>query len=298
MTAVSIVISTHNDAPGSCNPPHQGRSLIVECLESIRMTLAADPTPVELLVADDDSTDDTHAQISATIDRWRKDQVTDRLPVKYLRVTERGGVAARLNDLIGLAGGQIIARLDADVAMISMNWAARVARHFADDSTSGVGILGGVQLGTDSRTWAFGDSLFNEYQSYQHLNCGEPCPPPGELKRVDYNMMCFGAFTRDLWRRVGGFDSSLGRYEEVEFQLRCTTTNGGRVTHVTSDIVFEHRARLRQKRNGTWDDGAAIEAARKSLEERWGFDWRSADPRKALERWPDTALTRNLKGRN
>jgi glycosyltransferase involved in cell wall biosynthesis len=70
---------------------------------AIRSVLAQTVSDLELLVIDDGSRDDT-ARVVAAIDDPR---------LRYVR-REHGGIGAALNTGLGIAGGQLVARLDSD----------------------------------------------------------------------------------------------------------------------------------------------------------------------------------------
>jgi Glycosyl transferase family 2 len=86
----SVVIAVHN-----------GAGTIAEAIDSI---LAQTVAPVELIVCDDGSTDDTEAAVEPYGDR-----------ITYLR-KERGGVASARNAALEVAEGEFFAVLDADDA--------------------------------------------------------------------------------------------------------------------------------------------------------------------------------------
>jgi len=105
---VSVVIPTYNRA--------------AFCEEAVRSVLGQTIPPLEIIVVDDGSTDDTRRRLAS-------------LPITYLRQANRGPAAAR-NRGIDTAGGEYIAFLDSD----DMWQPEKLARQYHSTITAGYAI--------------------------------------------------------------------------------------------------------------------------------------------------------------
>ncbi|MFN2468031.1 MAG: glycosyltransferase family 2 protein [Gaiellaceae bacterium] len=106
---VSVIIPTRNRS-----------ALVVEAVESVLRQSFGD---LEVIVADDGSTDDTAARLGALAG-----------PVRYLRLPETGGPARARNAALDLARGALVAFLDDDDAWEPEKLARQVALLDADAS--------------------------------------------------------------------------------------------------------------------------------------------------------------------
>lgn len=107
---VSIVIPVYNE--GDC---------LAACLRSIA---ALRPQPIEVIVVDNNSTDDT-AKVAASFD------------FAHLINEPKQGVLHARTTGFNTVRGQIIARIDADT-VLPANWIEQVQRIFADESVAAV----------------------------------------------------------------------------------------------------------------------------------------------------------------
>jgi glycosyltransferase involved in cell wall biosynthesis len=107
---ISVVIPVYNEA---------GR--IGACLESIA---AQTVRPFEVVVVDNNSTDDTR-------------EVVSRYPFARLISAKRQGVVHARNRGFNNAGGEIIGRIDADTRL-PCDWVQQVQRLFADEALAAV----------------------------------------------------------------------------------------------------------------------------------------------------------------
>ncbi|NLZ43938.1 MAG: glycosyltransferase family 2 protein, partial [Clostridia bacterium] len=94
--SVSIIIPVRNRA-----------LLIAECLASLIESVKNLDTDVEILVADDASTDDTPAVVTGIAQK-------SPVPIKLLTSVERRGPAHARNQAIESAGGELVIFVDSD----------------------------------------------------------------------------------------------------------------------------------------------------------------------------------------
>ena len=163
--------------------------------------------PLELIVVDDGSTDDT-AAVLATLG---SDGRTHR--------QANGGPAAARNRGLGLATGEIIAFLDADDVWPDRMLQRQLPRLLANPEVDIV--MGFLQR---QRVSIAPDGRF-EFQ-----DLGEPFLGP--------SMGC-GLFRRRVFARVGGFDETLRRCEDLDWLARCRELGVRTVTY--PEVTLHYR---------------------------------------------------------
>jgi glycosyltransferase involved in cell wall biosynthesis len=126
---LSVVVLTFNS----------GRT-IEACLDSLG---AQDPRPSEVLVVDDDSTDDTLASVEAA-------RARSGLVIRVLRNGTRN-IATGRNIGLKAARGRYVAFIDSD-AYAESGWTAAITAPFEHDPA--VAVVGGEVLGAHSSTFA------------------------------------------------------------------------------------------------------------------------------------------------
>lgn len=208
MYSVSVVIPTYNRS-----------GLVRACIESL---LAAGLPGVEVVVADDGSTDDT-AEVAR---RYGED-------VQYVTQRNAGPAAAR-NRGFGVSRGRYVTFLDSDDA-----WRPGVAARLVSqmDAHESLGLLfadtlmGNVNDGYVSFVAEYGGSAF------EALPARDLGPGLRQLERWPFfrllsrkNVMFLGSLLvrRDVFASSGGFDESLRGAADWEFFMRLTaSTNVG-----------------------------------------------------------------------
>lgn len=191
LPVVSVVIPTFNRA-----------QLLPDALDSV---FAQGSEPIQVLVIDDGSTDDTEAVVAAYGRR-----------VEYL-VQQRQGVATARNRGIALARGELVAFLDSDDVWLPGKLAAErilLGRFPAAD-----GVF------SDSELQLEGLPLPNSWFG----GCGfaPPASEPFWLRdfpplwvRNKLFATCALTVRRAVIGTIGGFDVSLESYEDFDFALR------------------------------------------------------------------------------
>lgn len=203
MISISVVIPTYNRAP------YIGRTLA---------TIAAQTRlPMEIIIVDDGSTDETETAISAFT----------TIPVRYVKLTNGGPCRAR-NYGIGMAQGEWIAFCDSDdlwretylerqIALIECE--SRLRYSFAnsvsviDDRWGSHAKLSDAPADflTVARRLAFPGGWILDEPMYSRFLRFQPAYPSTVL------------VSRSLIAEVGGFNESFGRNpaEDAEFTWRC-----------------------------------------------------------------------------
>ncbi|MEA2766005.1 MAG: peptidoglycan-N-acetylglucosamine deacetylase, partial [Gemmatimonadaceae bacterium] len=123
---------------------------------TIHAVLANHYEPLDIIVVDDGSRDDTSGEVQRTF--------AGHAQVRLIR-QENGGKAAALNRGIGEAAGEIIIALDADT-LFARDTVAMLVRHFADPVVGAV--AGNVKVGNRINPLTYWQSI--EYVTSQNLD--------------------------------------------------------------------------------------------------------------------------------
>lgn len=185
MTSVGVVIPTYNSAP-----------LVPEAVES---ALAQEPSPHQVVVVDDGSTDDTASVLRRYVDR-----------VEYIRQPNRGPSAAR-NAGLGRLRTDTVVFLDADDLLLAGALACRLA--LLEDG-------GGA--------WGHTEGLVQDPSGARRpLSKVIRVPPGGVEGRIFGRLLCRNFITvnaviirREALREVGGFDEAIRGTEDWDLWLR------------------------------------------------------------------------------
>lgn len=189
---VSVVIPTYNRA-----------AMLRECLESV---LAQNHRPLEIIVADDGSTDDTEATVEAFREQTKSEP---GLEVIFLGLP-RGGAPKARNAGVARATGEFIQYVDSDDLLHPCKVELQVAALAADTDADFVWGL-----------YAYFDETPPANQEYQ----------PGAVRQ---EMRCFvarrwkeipgmvhiGLFRRAACARIGPWCETLARWQDVEYMMR------------------------------------------------------------------------------
>ena len=191
-------------------------SVIVPCLneaDHIEALLDAvrlqDEPPCEVIVVDGGSVDGTRA----IVERYQADH--PGFPVTLL-VKPPGWIPVSLNAGIGVAAGDIVARLDAH-SRPRPDYLGRLARLL---SVSNVGVTGGrweIEPGDETRVaraiaWAVQHPFGAGDAAYR------VAPARGQVRPVD--TVPFGCFEKSLWASLDGFNERLQVNEDYDFNHR------------------------------------------------------------------------------
>lgn len=264
---VSILIPNYNNGPSSALD--RQRDFLSDLLTSLRSTLEHDPTPVEIIIADDGSTDES----LETARQWSRKQWSqgnrEKHPFCRLIELEHCGVLSVVaNRLTSEAQGDIIVRLDGDIVVHTDNWASELKRIF-DSAPPRVGIIGPKQLAPDGSIHAFGDWMLHP-RGYHHVAQGVNADAITRAMEVDHVMGCFYCFTREVWNAVGEYDENFLRGQTVDYTVRARLA--GYTVWAVPTIEFSHYHSMRDKRTNVADTDDGLNTTRRRFQEKWGFD--------------------------
>jgi len=179
LPSASVIVAARN-----------GRENILNCLISLH-NLEYPEGKLEIIIVDDDSTDDTYEIIADFI----KDKNRFKLIKPTKQIAAKPGKANALANGIEISGGEIIMTTDAD-CVVSPTWAITLASYYKGD----VAFVGGF-------TTQNSDSLFNGMQAVDFvylltvaagtINLGQP------VSCIGNNM----SFTRKAYDEIGGYAS-------------------------------------------------------------------------------------------
>jgi glycosyltransferase involved in cell wall biosynthesis len=211
---VSIIIPTRNE-----------ERFIIQTLDSV-MNQDYPQHLVEVILADGESDDNTRKLI--------QDYITNHSNVKLISNPERV-VPYALNYAISESSGEIIIRLDAH-SKYPQNYISRLVEELTRlkaDNVGGVWITTPANEGLIATSIALATShpLGIGNASYRLEN--------PEIKEVD--TVPFGCFTRDVFDRIGMFDTDLIRNQDDEFNARILQ-NGGKI-YLIPDVEIVYYAR-------------------------------------------------------
>ncbi len=211
---ISVLIATHNRAAS-----------LLRLLASLDGAVAAANIPVEIIVANNGSSDDTDAQLAT----WRQDAR------HHLLTTDRPGKSSALNEALRHARGDILAFLDDDEEVAS-NWLASIALFFAehDEYAAGMGRVLPPAAGVESTDLA----LAARYRTIAFFDGGDQVHDKQTLQGG--NM----AIRREVFAKVGGFDERLGpgasgAWEDIELGARICRA-GLRIGYMPGVTIVHH----------------------------------------------------------
>lgn len=186
-------------------PVHNGARYLAEAIESV---LAQDHRPLEVIVVDDGSTDESAAVAAAF-----------GPPVRVVQQAQQGASAAR-NHGAAVAQGEWLALLDADDCWLPEKLSLQLAAHFADP---GVEIInGGVEH-------FYSPELDEAARARYHLPPGvRPMQSPSSLLVL-----------RSTFERVGPFNPRFRTGELLDWYGRALDLGIRAVT--IPDLVFRRR---------------------------------------------------------
>lgn len=217
-------------------PVRNGAETIGPCLDALFTGQDGAP-PFEVIVVDNGSTDGT-AEIAA------------RHPVTVVAEPEPGVSNAR-NRGTAESRGELLAFLDAD-CIVEPGWAAAIAEPFADPT---VGCVAGELAHVHGESVAERQAV-RKLGSWQRFAISSNPP---------FAVTANAAYRRTVLDRIGGFDPSLVRAQDVELGARFAREKAGR-------MVLAERAIARHRHHTThlgffrqqlgWAYGAGLVAAK------------------------------------
>ena len=281
---VSILIPNFDN--GRESSASGDRDFIGDLLQSLHDTLADDPTPFELIVYDDGSTDDS----LATLRTWSARTWPDGRPFMDLIEAEHCGVLAHTANIMSRrARGEILARLDGDTVCLTRHWVSRLCEVF-DRGDERLGVVGPKQLRPDLRIHAFGDFVLHP-NGYTHVACGMERFAVNHPLEVDHVMGAFYCCRKAVFDDVGGYDENYLRGQTVDFGL--TARLKGWTCLAVPQIEFVHAHGLRKSRPTEADTLAGIDRSLQVFQDKWGFSRIAPDLDEVSRRYAGTPLLWN-----
>jgi len=210
---VSIILVLHNQA-----------ALTFGCLSSIVECLGTSSVGVDIIIADNGSTDRT-AELLRKVGG-----------ATVLRNETNLGFLMAVNRAAAQAGGRYILLLNNDAQLLpgSLEAATRVL-----DASPDVGVVGGRLILPDGTLQEAGSIVWNDGSCLGYGRGDRPTMPAYMFRRdVDY---CSGAFLltrRELFKQFGGFDEAFvpAYYEETDYCTRLWES-GFRVVYEPEAVV-------------------------------------------------------------
>jgi succinoglycan biosynthesis protein ExoA len=168
-------------------------------------------SPSEIVIVDDGSTDSS----VEVIERWQNDH--PGVVVRVIQGSGRGPGPA-MNDGIAATVSEVVVRLDAH-SVPERDYVEQSVRALEDLKTGVAGGVWRVLPGADSAAAraiaaVVSHPLGSGGARYRHAHATGPESEPVET-------VPFGAFRRELWERLGGYDASLAANADFDFNYRA-----------------------------------------------------------------------------
>ncbi len=204
---VSVIVAARDSA-----------STLPACLRALA---SQDYSPVEVIVVDDGSKDDTAA-------------IAEAHAARVVRTPPVGASSAR-NLGIEVARGAIVAFTDGD-CVADRGWASALVHAL---ETSGATGVGGRQINVFPRSQAFlrdgFEAFFRAASIVSDYTRGDRRP-----RQVRHNASCCSAYHVGPVRDIGGFTAGLWPGEDVDLDLRLAA-RGATFHYVPTAVVHHHR---------------------------------------------------------
>lgn len=205
---VSVIIPTFNRSD--------------KLLEALRSVLEQTHRPIEVLVVDDGSTDDTeHA-----VEMFRKEHENGSFFVRYI-LQQNGGAPKARNNGLAHAEGRFIQFLDSDDLLKPEVIAAKLAA-----------------IHDSGAPYAYDSSEVRNEEDELLGYCGGPWPKDGSSGTIlNYLFDVAGPLlSKEICERIGPWDEKLRGCQEIEYFLRlkilvgegCFAVKGGHIQRVHS----------------------------------------------------------------
>jgi len=168
--------------------------ILTQLLEIIRQLDDVGTIRPEVIVADNNSNDDTYNFAASLANNFPT-------TIRVLKVV-RPGKSAAMNDALRLAGGDYVAFLDDDV-VVDRGWLRALECLFRrGEFQAGQGRIGLRSPEADDPETR---KLISRYRTVPHLDHGPDVKEVHSLNGANFFI------SRDLLNRIGGFDGRLGR---------------------------------------------------------------------------------------
>ncbi len=215
---------------------------------------------LEVIVVDDGSTD----RSVRVLRRWRD---SGRFLAFTLIEQGQRGIVEALNTACDRATGEVIVRLDGDATIETAGWLEMMLGLRATDRR--VGVIAGAVVFDSGRIHSYGMNIVSPMGVYSRGSV--PTEPAGRrtldiaveyprereaagvgaIAEVDGAIGCCMMFDRELWRRIGGFDTrySPAGFEDFDFALGARLL--GLKVFLMPGVRVVHRISMRNPREAT-----------------------------------------------
>jgi glycosyltransferase involved in cell wall biosynthesis len=214
-------------------PAYNEGARLADTIDSIASSRATNAR-VEIVIADDQSDDDTEGCLRAA---WPELSRHDGLDVHVSRLPERSGVPRARNHAARLAHADILFITDAHVRFPA-GWDAMVHKHIRPDR-----ILAGAVTESNTSFVGYGCRLVVPFMGTYWNKAPVRRPTAVQIAACPATVM-----SKDLFNRLGGFDEGMIMYgaAEPEFSLRAWLS--GAEVIVVPQLLVEHRFKPQQER--------------------------------------------------
>jgi glycosyltransferase involved in cell wall biosynthesis len=225
-------MSVRSFRPTIIIPTKDRAQILTQLLDSIVQLEAIDRIRPEVIVADNDSRDNTYEHVNATAKCFPTTMRALKVP--------RLGKSAAINDAVHAATGNVLAFLDDDV-VVDKTWLTSVEEFFQRGKYDvGQGI---IRLQSPARDDPEVQKLVQRYRTIPKL---EHDPNLTEVRSLNGSNFFVA---REVFDRVGGFDERLGpgasgTSEDMEFALRLGRSGIG-IGYVSKAVVYHQVDRRR-----------------------------------------------------
>ena len=221
---ISVVMPAHNEGARL--------AATIDSIASGRTTSAR----VEIIIADDKSTDDAEAHLRAA---WPDLSRHEALDVRLSMLRDRRGVPRARNHAARLATSEILFITDAHVRF-PVGWDASVLEHLRPGR-----ILAGPVTQANTSFVGYGCRLAVPFMGTYWNR--DPVPHPAEVQIAACPAT---VLSRDLFHQLGGYDDGMIMYgaAEPEFSLRAWLF--GAEVILVPELVVEHRFKPPRERAG------------------------------------------------
>jgi GT2 family glycosyltransferase/glycosyltransferase involved in cell wall biosynthesis len=224
-------------------PVHDRVDLTRQCFESLFQY--ADPAiPVEYLVVDDCSSDETPAYLAGLSEQ-----------VRVLRNDERQCFGSNINMAAAQARGKYLCLLNNDT-LVTAGWLRALVVTIEQDPQ--IGVLGNRHLYPDSGKLNHAGMVFDDAGKPFHLYPGRPADYAPALLSREFQIVTGACWLvpRTLFLKMGGFDDGFRNgFEDVDFCLRVRQQNL-KVYYCANSVIYHYG----QSSPGRTDNDAVNEA--------------------------------------
>jgi len=218
---ISVVIPARNEG-----------TRVAPTIQAIARARATDAR-VEFIIVDDASTDETTASLVGAAPELLKEP---RIDIHVHRHDEQAGIYSTRNHGASFATGDILFGTDAHVRF-SDGWDEIVLEHIGPDR-----VLSGTTVQAGSPYRGYGCDLLIPFMG----TSWNPGPLDG-VAHVPVAPCHATVMTRELFERLGGYDSGMIRYGAGEPELSIRAWLQGADVMVVSDLQVEHEFKPKEE---------------------------------------------------